>query len=276
LNQHLQIRGVEYRVQVVGEGAPLLLLHGFTGSSDVFEPFFAKWQSHFRCIVPDLLGHGMTDAPSDPKRYTMAETVADLAEILDVLAVSEVSVLGYSMGGRIALGFALEKRARVHRLVLEGASPGLHTASEQQKRQMADEALAKTICEGGVASFVQTWEEIPLFASQKRLPDAVFARQRRIRLAQRKEGLAASLVGMGTGRQPSYWSALTTFDVPTLLITGELDSKFTNLNANMAERMAAAQHVVMADAGHTPHLEQPAAFEQLAYDFLLDSIERAT
>src|SRR5690242_13373731 len=98
----LTINKVQYYVEYAGSGAPLLLLHGFTGSSATWAPHVAAWQGRFATIAVDLLGHGQSDAPADPGRYRMEHTVADLAGLLDRLSVERAHVLGYSMGGRVA------------------------------------------------------------------------------------------------------------------------------------------------------------------------------
>ncbi|WAH38793.1 2-succinyl-6-hydroxy-2,4-cyclohexadiene-1-carboxylate synthase [Alicyclobacillus dauci] len=268
MNHMLSIRGVTYAAVEFGSGESLLLLHGFTGSKAVFQPFREEWASHFRCIVPDLLGHGDSDAPLSPVRYGMAETLRDVLAILDTLEVKQTHVLGYSMGGRIALAFALTYPERVHRLVLEGASPGLRTDDGRTSRRASDEQLAQFIETEGVQAFVERWESIPLFASQRRLPEDVFLNQRAIRSQQRKEGLAGSLRGIGTGQQPSYWSRLHELRIPTLLVTGELDMKFTQINEQMAACMQDATHVVIQDAGHTPHIEKPSDFQRIVVEFL--------
>ncbi|GEO26945.1 putative 2-succinyl-6-hydroxy-2,4-cyclohexadiene-1-carboxylate synthase [Alicyclobacillus acidoterrestris] len=264
----VSIRGADYHVAEAGSGTPLLLLHGFTGSHEVFEPLLARLVPKFRCIAPDLLGHGTSAAPTDSARYHMDETLADLVALLDVFEVNCAHVLGYSMGGRIALSFAAKYPSRVKRLVLEGASPGLREAADRAARRSADEALAASILEHGVAAFVARWEEIPLFASQKNLPRAQFLRQREIRMAQRAEGLAGSLRGIGTGAQPQMWTHLSDVTAKTLLVTGQLDVKFTQIASEMARQIADCETAMIARAGHTPHLEQPEAFLDVVVPFL--------
>ncbi len=194
------IRGVHYHFSDEGSGAPLVLLHGFTGSSQNWAAHSAHFAHSHRVIAPDLLGHGRTDAPPDPARYSMAESAADLAELLAQIAPGPVTLLGYSMGGRLALYFALHYPERVARLILESASPGLATAQERQQRIAADEALAARIERDGIEKFVDFWEGISLFASQQRLPTAEREALRGGRLQNRVTGLAASLRGHGERR----------------------------------------------------------------------------
>src|SRR5689334_14583758 len=122
------INGIEYYVECRGEGAPLLLLHGFTGSSATWAPHVAAWPA--RTIAVDLPGHGKTDAPADADLYCMEATVADLVALLDRLGVARAHVLGYSMGGRVALHLAAANPERVATLILESASPGLAGQAE--------------------------------------------------------------------------------------------------------------------------------------------------
>src|SRR4051794_16562295 len=178
----LTINDVQYYVECEGSGPPLLLLHGFTGSSATWTAHIAAWRDRFATIAVDLLGHGQSDAPSGPARYGMEATVADLAALLDRLGVPQAHVLGYSMGGRVALHFAAAYPKRMSALVLESASPGLATLEERIARVAADNELAAFIARASVPAFVDRWESLPLWASQSRLPSTVRAAQRAQRL----------------------------------------------------------------------------------------------
>ncbi len=101
----------------------------------------------------DLIGHGESEAPSDPARYRMNRAVADLTGILDRLQISRAHVLGYSMGGRLALSLAASAPARVKTLLLESSSPGLKTDAERRARQERDEALADRVEREGLEAF---------------------------------------------------------------------------------------------------------------------------
>lgn len=271
----MSVRGVTYAVDWMpalhDTGHTLLLIHGFTGTKEVFQPFVNRLRQTHQLMIPDMLGHGDSDAPEAPARYTMSETIADLQCLLRELDVVSADVLGYSMGGRIALGFSTTHPAMVKRLIMEGASPGIEDYRDRQKRIASDEALAAQIVRDGVASFVSYWENMPLFVSQLRQPEDVQARQRSIRLQQNALGLAGSLRGMGTGRQPPYWEALSKLRMPVLLMTGQLDEKFTAMNRRMAGTIPNARHVVIEDAGHTPHFEHPATFLREVRTFLGDT-----
>ncbi|PJF26637.1 MAG: 2-succinyl-6-hydroxy-2,4-cyclohexadiene-1-carboxylate synthase [Phototrophicales bacterium] len=250
--------GVCYCLRRWGKGEALLMLHGFTGSGRVWESLhFLGWRM---CAV-DLLGHGETDAPTDPDRYRIESAAADLASMLN----EPVFVLGYSMGGRLALYLALHFPDKVRGLILESASPGLESEQERVTRALSDLALADAIERDGIAAFVDYWERLPLFASQTPDQRAMF---RPIRLGQRPHGLANSLRGMGAGVQPSLWGRLHEIAIPTLILTGALDAKYCAIGERMASLMPHAQQVIIPNAGHTPHLEQPDAFHAAVQSFL--------
>ncbi len=264
----VMLNGVTYRVRVTGAGTPLLLLHGFTGTGATWEPFLPVLAGRYRTIAPDLLGHGETDAPGDPQRYRMERCAADLLALLDILGAARCHVVGYSMGGRVALHLALAAPERVRALVLVGASPGIADPVERAARIRQDEALADFIEREGTAAFVARWEPLPLFATQARLPEEVRARIRAQRLTQRPEGLANSLRGMGAGAQEPLVERLGELTMPCLLLAGELDDKYRGLVREMADRIPYAETAIVPGAGHAVHVEQPEAFAAHVTAFL--------
>jgi len=249
-----------YNYHITGHGPPLILLHGFTGSLDNWTPLLPTLTRAHRVLTVDLPGHGCTRAPDSPVAHTMAATARGLAALFDRALGKPAHLLGYSMGGRLALYFALHYPDRVRTLLLESASPGLADAEERAARRQQDEALAARIEGEGVPSFVDFWESIPLFTSQARLPEDVRERLREERLRNRDSGLANSLQGMGTGVQPSLWSRLGEVTASTLLLAGEEDLKFRLIALEMARLLPRSQAVIFPGAGHTVHLERPRAF----------------
>jgi 2-succinyl-6-hydroxy-2,4-cyclohexadiene-1-carboxylate synthase len=254
------INGLNYHVDATGDGEPLVLLHGFTGSSRNWRGVAARLATQFRCIAVDLPGHGQSAAPDDPDRYQMPRVSADLEQLLNRLDAAPAHWLGYSMGGRLALYMAIRKPHLVRSLILESASPGLASAAERRSRREQDEKLAGRIERDGIEAFVAEWEALPLFATQRRLPDSVQDNLHRQRLANSPKGLAGSLRGMGTGVQPSLWPELGDIQAGTLLLAGELDTKFVAVNRRMAERLPIARLAIIPGSGHTIHLEQPERF----------------
>ena len=265
---HIQVNDAALYVHQWGAGDPLLLLHGFTGSGESWSEVAELLASDHRVIAPDLLGHGQSDAPTAPERYRIGRCADDLIALLDVLKLAQVDLLGYSMGGRVGLYLALTYPTRVRRLVLESASPGLNDSSARAARVAGDAALAEQIERDGVEAFIDYWENIPLFESQRALPGSVRERARAGRLRNRAAGLANCLRGLSTGAQSSLWNRLTELDIPTLLIAGALDVKFTDINRRMADALPQAQLAIFAENGHSVHLESPGLYAQTVRDFL--------
>ncbi len=257
----IKLRGLSYDY-VLSQGqskTTWLLLHGFTGTKNTFRQILPVLEED-TVLTLDLLGHGNTTSQADFSRYAIEEQCKDLADLLDQLEVPKVSLLGYSLGGRLALAFTLYYPERVEKLVLESSSPGLKTQEEQQLRQIQDQALADKVMEKGLVSFVNDWENLALFSSQKKLPLATQEAIRKERLSQDVEGLQKSLLGMGTGSQPSYWNQLSTISCPVFLFVGALDTKFCQLAAQINPHLKKGFIVTFSEVGHAVHLEAPAEF----------------
>ena len=260
--------GLHLHVVSSGDGPPVVLLHGFTGSTATWDPLRMALESRFSVHAVDLPGHGRSRGPADPERHRLERFVTDLATVLDTLRLERTALLGYSLGGRAALRFALDFPDRVSALVLESVSPGIADPAERAARRRADAALADAIERDGIGAFVDRWERLPLWSSQASLPGSTRATLRSQRLMNRPDGLAASLRGAGAGEDSPVLDRLATADVPTLLIAGALDAKYAALTRHMAQAMPRAQLEIVEDAGHAVHLERPDAFARLVAEFL--------
>jgi len=249
---------------------PVVLLHGFTGSHESWNPLLDVWSPAARVIALDLPGHGRSRC-SDAAAHTMAGAAAALESLLDELGIAACNLLGYSMGGRLALYFALEHRDRVRRLMLESASPGLATEQQRADRRLGDEALACYALDSGIEAFVDRWEHTPVLADEAELDDEVRAELRVRRLSCSAAGLAASLRGMGTGAQPWLGERLEEIEVPVLLVAGARDTKFSAIAQSMAARLGAAELAQVEGAGHNVHVARP---QQLAH--VLDTFISST
>lgn len=247
---------------------PLVLLHGFTGSAATWEELLPSLAAHRRVVAISLAGHGASDAPADAARYAAARAAADVVQVLDALALPRVALLGYSMGGRVALHVALAAPRRVRALLLESASPGIADPESRAARRESDRALAHDIELDGVAAFVARWERLPLWESQRALPEAVRARLRALRLAGDARGLANSLRGLGQGESEPLHGRLPELRMPVLLLSGALDEAYVAIAREMAAAMPRASVAVTAGAGHAVHLERPSEFGGAVNAFL--------
>lgn len=264
------VDGISYDLEVYGEGIPLLLLHGFTGDKSTWYPFISNWEKGNQLILLDIIGHGKTDCPNETKVYDIHNVARHIAEILEQLHINKVNLLGYSMGGRLALAFSILYPHKVNKLILESASPGLEGELERKERRIQDNLLGDYIKKEGIKKFVEKWENIPLFASQKCLPIEQQDNIRKKRLLNSVIGLVNSLKGMGTGAQPSWWDQLLSLPEYVLVITGELDEKFCQIASRMTKKNNYIQWISIENSGHAIHVEKPEIFDTIVREFLSD------
>ena len=203
----------------------------------------------YRAIAPDIRGHG---SASDVVPVDLEHVIGDVARH----PADTFTLVGYSMGGRIALHIALALPARVERLVLIGASPGLADPAERAARRAADERLASELESSTIEEFATSWAQTPVLADQ---PRDVAAAVHADRLRSAPAGLARALRGLGTGALPSLWETLGDLAIPTLLVVGERDLKFAEIAAAMARQIPAGEVIVVPNSGHAVHLERAAA-----------------
>ena len=259
---------LRWEVRACGAGAPLLLIHGFTGRGSGWGAHAATFARDFRVIVVDLPGHGRSRIPPVPARASVERTADDLATILRRLDAAPAHVLGYSLGARIALRLAVVHPTVVRRLILESPSAGLAGEAERQARCAADEARAVRLDRDGIEAFVDEWEREPVFASQASLSPARAARLRAERLRNSTAGLAASLRGAGQGTMQPLHARLAEVQARTLVIAGAVDPTGRARAEAVADGILGARLEVSPAAGHSPHLETPTTFRSLALAFL--------
>ena len=253
----------------------ILFLHGFTGSTASWNRLASSVSHVARPIAIDQLGHGQSDAPADPIRYGAGACADDVIALLDVLEIDRAILLGYSMGGRLAMHVADRHPDRLSALVLESASPGISTPEERAARLASDEKLAQIAEREGIAAFVNRWEKVPLFDSLARLPQEMRVALRAQRLSNRPRGLAGSLRGFGAAVPAPLFDRLPLVTIPTQIIVGELDTKYTEVGNDMVTRLPNAKMAVVPDAGHTVHLERPDQFAAILRRFILNRSVRS-
>ena len=251
---------------------PALFLHGFMGSGEDWQPIFEALGPDFHCLAPDLPGHGRTRIPPENSGYTMEQCVRALREDLEEHGIERSAVIGYSMGGRLALYLAVRHPEQVTQLVLESASPGLADEEHREQRRELDIQRAGRLCaaahdRAAFRVFLEEWYGQPLFSSLEKHPELREALIER-RLHNDPLALAQSLEGMGSGAQPSLWEALDGVLPPTLLIAGDLDRKFRLIAERMSEARPQIAVYEMLGCGHNMHLENPAGYTTVLRQFL--------
>ncbi len=227
------------------------LFHGFTGSGPDWDPLLQRLPAIGDVWAPSLI-------PDQGDRGPLPfESLDAASEALAARPTEPADVVGYSMGGRLALTFAVVAPDRVRSLVLIGASPGLADPQERAARTASDEALAARVEQVGTAAFADYWETVPILASQARIEPGVLAGLRRRRRARSASATAAVLRGWGAGAMRPLHADLARLDVPVLLVTGEDDPKFRAIADDMAAALPRAERFDVPGAGHTAHLERP-------------------
>jgi len=238
----------------------VVALHGFTGQGADFGPLRDFLPPGTSLAAPDLPGHGSKKLLKDLSAYSLP---AHLAAISEAATAPQVTLLGYSMGGRLALHWAIAHPERIRRLILVGASPGLATPEERDERRLGDATLAEFIRTRGLEAFFKYWHNQTFFQPMLSLPkeqlDPILAR----RAQNNPEGLAMSLENIGTGTLPSLWHRLKEIRFPVDLVTGEHDVKFTRLAHEMGAHLPKARHSLIEGAGHAVHLEKPSDLAML-------------
>jgi 2-succinyl-6-hydroxy-2,4-cyclohexadiene-1-carboxylate synthase len=251
---------------VSGEGMPVTLLHGFTQSGSGWLETISRMPTGWMWIVPDLRGHGETQTrPGAP--CSMDACTADLEMLWDHLGVARTHLVGYSMGGRLALHVAARRPERILSLLTIGAHAGLEEGAREGRRQ-GDEALAGRIEKEGLEAFVQYWSSLPLFAGLERRGPAFVAQIRAARMTNHVAGLACSLRGMGAGAMEPVWDELRSVTFPCTFVAGQLDHGYVSSARRLAATVPHGRVEVVPRAGHTVHQERPEAFARLLEDHL--------
>ncbi len=232
-----------------------ILLHGFTGAPRSWdlvrgEPVMSSAEVH----TVTLHGHG----PDWRERVStdFEDEVRRIAEPLRALPAPRF-VCGYSLGARVSLGLLLRYPELFEAAVLIGAHPGLSDQASRAERHASDSKHAERLCIDGVDAFVDFWEGLPMFATQRRLDAARLRAQRELRLSHEAEGLASSLRTLGLAQMPDYAPHLGALRMPITLMAGALDSKFLGLARSMLEKLPSGRLEVVADTGHNLPLEAP-------------------
>ncbi len=258
--------GLSYTVSGDPRRQAILFLHGFMGSGADWAEGILALDERFYCVAPDLPGHGASLEMS-PERYTIEGATRALLGLLDDLDIERAALVGYSMGGRLALYLALHHPERCSGLFLESGSPGIESEAEREARRRSDKEKVARLQSGDLEDFLDDWYWQPIFASLARDEDRLRTTIE-ARLRNDPTELARSLCGMGTGQQPSLWSELGALRVPALAVAGELDKKYVAVAHRMGSINPLVRAAVVTGAGHSVRLEAPEAYLALLERFL--------
>jgi 2-succinyl-6-hydroxy-2,4-cyclohexadiene-1-carboxylate synthase len=219
----------------------------------------------YRTVAVDLPGHGHSTGRADAD-YTVEGAVAAVIQTLQaVVDDGPAALIGYSMGGRVALCAALTGRLDLQALVLESTSPGIADEAGRAARRRTDAERARRIRDD-LEGFLTDWYRQPLFVSLARhdLVDEMVAR----RAQNDPDELARAVEGLSPGRQPSVWERLPDLQIPTLALTGGLDPKYPDLIRQIGAQAPCVETTIVEGAGHNVHAERPAVFHRRVRRFL--------
>ncbi|MFM5887585.1 MAG: 2-succinyl-6-hydroxy-2,4-cyclohexadiene-1-carboxylate synthase [Dolichospermum sp.] len=246
----------------------ILFLHGFMGNIYEFDQVIKLLFDDFSYLVIDLPGHGKTQVLDD-EYYTMPSTATAIIQLLDQLKIDQCYLIGYSLGGRLALYLTLYFPNRFIKVILESASPGLATEMARLARIKSDAQIARKLTrmlnKDDFYHFLNNWYQQQVFGNIKNHPQYEFMITSR--LTNHPPNLVKSLLFMGTGSQPSLWELLTENTIPLLLLVGEKDQKFIDINIAITAKCKFAKLQIIDDVGHNIHLENTLAFVQNIQDF---------
>ncbi len=276
--------GLSYHVRrwgVPGE-IPLVMLHGFMQTGATWAHVARRLARHHCLYALDLIGHGKSGKPASDASYTLAaQSDAVAAFIQEVVApenaaatpvgnlvVRRAHVLGYSMGGRIALDVALRHHDVVYTLILESA--GMGPADEEERTQLAKRAQewVDRLHSDGMEAFVGHWEDMPLFQTQQRLRPELRDAIRAERVANDAEAMARVVLNAGSQTMDAArdnMAMLGQLWLPTLYVAGTRDEKHLEIAERFIHEGFDAKPVM---AGHDTHLEMPAEFCKAVESFL--------
>jgi 2-succinyl-6-hydroxy-2,4-cyclohexadiene-1-carboxylate synthase len=269
----LERQDVRLSYFVAGEGPPVTLLHGFTQSGRSWRELISHMPEGWKWIVPDLRGHGQT-VTSPGAQCSMQACTEDLVALWEELDLGRTHLVGYSMGGRLALHVAARRPERLLSLVTIGAHAGLEEDA-RAGRSAGDEALAERIENDGLESFVDYWGSLSLFAGLRRRGEGYLAQLRADRMQNHVAGLACSLRGMGAGVMEPVWGDLGRVNVPCTFVAGQLDHGYVASARRLAATVPNGQVEIVPRAGHAVHQERPDAFARvLAHHLAHSSVAR--
>jgi pimeloyl-ACP methyl ester carboxylesterase len=247
-----RVNGIEIDYEDGGRGPAVLLSHGYSATGHMWAPQRPSLESHYRLITWDFRGHGHTESPDDPAKYSEALTVGDMHGLLRHLGIDRAVIGGLSLGGTMSLAFHLRHPEMVRALVICDSGPGFRNAESRAAWNARAHERARDLEARGLGA---------LEASSREMREAM-ARH------LSAKGLAHAARGMLTQEGSTLIDSLPDIRVPTLIIVGDQDTPFIAPSEYMAKKIPGARLEVIKGAGHSSNLDQPEAFNRVLLDFL--------
>jgi pimeloyl-ACP methyl ester carboxylesterase len=249
----IEINDTTLYFETHGAGPAILLTHGFSATSQMWQGQIDALSSEHTLILWDMRGHGRSASPDDPDAYSEAHTVADMAALLDHHGCEQSVIGGLSLGGYMSLAFNLAHPGRTHCLLIIDTGPGYNSDRGRDAWNQTANATGGNLDEKGLAAL--TGRSVEMAATQHKSA----------------AGLAHAARGMLTQHDPSVIQSLTNITVPSLVLVGANDEPFLKATDYMSEKIPNAKKVVIPDAGHASNIDQPVAFNRAVSAFLHDN-----
>jgi 2-succinyl-6-hydroxy-2,4-cyclohexadiene-1-carboxylate synthase len=254
---------------------PILFLHGFTGSSNDWEFIVGNLSSGYTPIFIDLIGHGSSSSPPDILNYSEENQIKIINDLLEFLSIKEIILVGYSMGGRLALSFTINYPRKVKALVLESSSFGIEDQAVRKERILSDNELAKIIENKGIINFINFWMNIPLFESMQNMSSTEIEKLKKRKISENNiVGLKNSLIGFSQGNMNYLGNSLKTVEVDVFILAGELDEKYCRIAEDLHRKIQNSKVKIVSDCGHNVHFEKPEEFLKFLNGFLQNIRDR--
>ncbi len=248
--------GVKIYYEVHGSGPPLILTHGYSSTSAMWNGQIEALSKQHQLILWDMRGHGQSDYPADPAAYSEALTVADIAALLNEVGAARAIVGGLSLGGYMSLAFYRAHPERVSALLIIDTGPGFKKDDAREVWNGRARATADRFDREG----------LDVLKSASRERSTVSHRD--------ASGLARAARGMLTQRDARVIEVLPEIKVPSLVVVGADDTPFLAASDYMAAKIPGARKAVIPSAGHAVNIDQPQAFIEAVMPFL-DALPRA-
>ncbi len=262
-----------------GSGFPIFCIHGFSENLSTWDTILNLFErddqfKNYSLHAFDLVGHGNSPKPSHIEHYSIdsiTESTHRLVQSkLKNTQYKQYMLLGYSLGGRIAMHYALKYAHELHGLMLESSSFGIKNLVQRFERKEQDEKLASLIEQNSVEYFEKYWSRLDIFESQLKLTPEIKQEIKNRRLQNDPQSLAYTLRALGQGNLPCVQDDIMHLSIPKLYICGALDKKYVSLAKNLCDKSKMLQVEIVEQAGHNVHLEQSLKFYQLVCNFLTE------
>ena len=272
----VEVGTISYHVREFGEVNStnvIVALHGFTASGQIFEQFSTRLESQdFRLFAIDLPGHGSTITPNSAQIHTFDAQLENFSALIDKLNIPAFHLLGYSMGGRIAIHYALNHPDKTASLILESTNNGISNEKDRLDRISRDNALSEDIIRN-YPDFLKKWNKLPLFKSPRIVKNTHIETFYHIQVNQNPIQIALSLREFSPGIIPYVCDELSLISCPVLAITGSMDHKYNDLWTKLINKFQYGIHINIENAGHRVHLDQPNEYMDTVLNFIKTTIK---